>query len=101
MPDEATASGEVKNACYLQRLLKHFLELEDSSPPTGALSHYFISVYGGFTSQKLGKLHLHQYTDGRPPSPDQGEVSKTTLLQQVLFPRKILTICPFWRTLFH
>ncbi|XP_077929325.1 MAP kinase-interacting serine/threonine-protein kinase 1 isoform X4 [Halichoerus grypus] len=73
MPDEATASGEVKNACYLQRLLKHFLELEDSSPPTGALSHYFISVYGGFISQKLGKLHLHQYTDGRPPSPDQGE----------------------------
>ncbi|XP_064445270.1 MAP kinase-interacting serine/threonine-protein kinase 1 isoform X2 [Mirounga angustirostris] len=73
MPDEATASGEVKNACYLQRLLKHFLELEDSSPPTGALSHYFISVYRGFTSQKLGKLHLHQYTDGRPPSPNQGE----------------------------
>jgi hypothetical protein len=28
-------------------------------------------------------------------------VSKTTLPQQVLFTRKVLTICPFWRALFH
>lgn len=39
---EAEANGELKNVCYDQRPLKHFLWLEGSNPLSKALFHYFI-----------------------------------------------------------